>query len=125
MIDNDAALALRTRDMAAALWGRIKAMPMAASGAINAIATVMEPKKLVLLNPAREFVEIARARTDPARIDIVVSDPADVAILLGIPTDRPAGDDTGSVAYLCNGPVCLPPIREASALEDALKPVGS
>ncbi len=123
LLENDAQLALRTRRMAAALWGRVKDMPMAASGAVNAIATIMEPKKLVLLNPAKDFLDVAYANVDPARLDLIVSDRAmaDALIPGGAPTAQPEGNN-GAVAYLCNGPVCLPPIVSAEALHAALRP---
>ena len=125
LIDNDADLTLRTRRMAAAVWGRIKYMPMAASGAVNAFATIMEPRKLVLLNPTKEFVDAANANADPSRLDLIVTDPATVDALIpgGAPIfQRESGEATGAVAYLCNGPVCLPPITDAAALRAALEP---
>ncbi len=125
LIDDDADLAVRTREQAAALWGRVKEMPMAASGAVNAIATVAQPKKLVLLNPAKDMIEVMRANADPGRLDLIVADAstADELVADGtVAAYLESGKQKGPVAFLCNGPVCLPPITGAEELAAALRP---
>ena len=125
LVDDDADLALRTRKQAAALWGRVKDMPMAASGAVNAINTVAEPKKLVLLIPANDMIDVARANIDPGRLDLIVTDAATADGLVpgsSVGAYLESGKQKEAVAFLCNGPVCLPPITGAEELKAALRP---
>ena len=128
LIDDNADLTLRTRTMAAAMWGRVKEMPMAASGAVNAIATVANPRKLVLLNPANDMIQAMRESVDPGRFDLIVRD-ADTADTI-VPGDTvsayvESGKQKGAAAFLCNGPVCLAPITDAEELKLALRPGSS
>lgn len=123
LLSDDADLTNRANAMAAALWGRIKDMPMAASGTVNAIATIQSPKKLILVNPAKDMIETIRSTPDPSRMDLLVDDLETARSLVG---DRQAIDQTDSgkqhqaAAFLCNGPVCLPPIDNAEDLKKAL-----
>lgn len=123
LLTDDAVLSGRAATMASALWGRIKDMPMAASGAVNAIGTIQVPKKLVLVNPAKEFIEVIRSTPDPSRIDLVVGDLETAHSMIGnnpsvAKTD--SGKQKEAVAFLCHGPVCLPPIEDAQELRTAL-----
>jgi len=125
LLDADPGLTSRTTTMAAALWGRINSIPMAASGAVNAVDTVMAPKKLVLVKPTPDMIDIMRANPDPSRIDLVVNDVATTGSL--VPDDmaavyRDSGKEDGATAFLCHGPVCLPPIRDTEILRNALQP---
>ncbi|MCR9136930.1 MAG: thioredoxin domain-containing protein [Alphaproteobacteria bacterium] len=123
LLNDDAALSGQATTMASALWGRVKDMPMAASGAVNAIATVQVPKKLVLVNPAKDFIEVIRSAPDPSRIDLIVGDLETAHGMIGsIPpaTNHDSGKQKGAMAFLCHGPVCLPPIDDAQELKSAL-----
>ncbi|MCY6383173.1 thioredoxin domain-containing protein [Hoeflea prorocentri] len=106
----------------ASLWGRIRQIPMAASGTINAIDTVANPKNLVLLNPAKEILDVVHRHTDPSRIDLVARTEDEVRDLIGGATGFDSGKQKGTAAFLCNGPVCLPPVFDAKSLEELLRP---
>jgi hypothetical protein len=124
LLSGDAELSTKTASMAAALWGRVKEMPMAASGAVNAIDTVLTPKKLILLNPAKEMLQVARATPDPSRLDIVVEDAAAARGLVPdttVTANFDSGKQKRAAAFLCHGPVCLPPILDAEELRTALR----
>ena len=128
LVDDDAALSLRTRKQAAALWGRVKEIPMAASGAVNAIDIIAQPRKLVLLNPVNDMIEVMRANADPGRLDLVVTDAsvADGLVPDGtVATYLESGNQKEAAAFLCNGPVCLPPITGTEELSTALRPAPS
>lgn len=125
LLTDDAELTIRANRMAAALWGRVKEIPMAASGTVNAIGTLQFPKKLVLLNPANEMLQVIRSIPDPARLDLIVSDlkTARTVIQDGFPVDNyESGKQQKTAAFLCHGPVCLPTINDAEALRAALQP---
>lgn len=123
LLSDDADLTTRAVQMAAALWGRIKDMPMAASGTVNAIATIQSPKKLVLVNPAKDMIETIRSMPDPSRMDLIVGDLETAHRLVG---DRQSfgqsdsGKQPKATAFLCHGPLCLPPIDNAETLKRAL-----
>jgi len=123
LLSDDADLTNRSIEMAAALWGRVKDMPMAASGTVNAIATIQAPKKLILVNPAKDMMGAIRSTPDPSRMDLFVSNLKTARRLVG---DRQAvgqydsGKQKMSTAFLCHGPLCLPPINDAKELKKAL-----
>jgi hypothetical protein len=115
LVNGDAGLSLSSARSAAAAWGRVNNTPMAASGIVNAIDTIIHAKKLVLKNPSRDMLDVARSHPDPGRLDIVV--PADAAMDHLLPADISA---EAPGAYFCKGPVCLPPIRTAEELDGIL-----
>ncbi|MCP4319901.1 MAG: thioredoxin domain-containing protein [Hyphomicrobiales bacterium] len=107
---------------AASTWGRVSQVPMAASGTINAIDTIRNPKKLVLQNPAKEMLSAARTNPDPARIDLVSGASGDASVLLPASIQNDSGKQNDAAAYLCHGPTCLPPVFDAEALKVLLQP---
>ena len=124
VISSNLDLASKASAFAASTWGRVNQIPMAASGTINAIDTIQNPKKLVLQNPAKEMIGVAWSSTDPSRIDLMVGDAKSAGALL--PPDRhsDSGKENEAAAYLCHGPVCLPPVFDAPALKALLRPGG-
>ena len=125
LLDSDPVLTVRTTKMAAALWGRIKSIPMAASGAVNAIDTVLQPKKLVLTRPSAEMLAVVRANPDPSRIDLILDDVAAAGTFLPDETSAASLDlntENKGAAFLCHGPSCLPPIFDAETLRSAIEP---
>jgi len=107
--------------MAAGLWGRINPIAMAASGGVNAIHSVLQPAKLVLVNPTKDMLDTIRTNPDPARMDIVVNSDQGAETLIPDRSIYESGKQTGSAAYLCYGPQCLPRIFNARELDAALK----
>ncbi len=125
LLSDDVELTARANTMAAALWGRVKGMPMAASGAVNAIGTVQAPRKLVLVNPAKDMLDVVRSLPDPSRIDLIVTDLAAAQSVISSPisdANPESGKQAPATALLCHGPVCLPPINDADQLRAALQP---
>ena len=83
-----------------------------------ATSLAASPRKLVLVDqPGKEvFAEVAARLPDPRRVDLQLEVGADPVPLPVIPdTSRPA-------AWLCDGPVCLPPIHSPGELEKRLSP---
>ncbi|MEX3010825.1 thioredoxin domain-containing protein [Hoeflea sp. TYP-13] len=115
-------LPAKTAVFAASTWGRVSQVPMAASGTINAIDTVQNPKKLVLQNPAKEMLAVVRSNPDPSRIDLVAAASHGVETLLPDSADYDPGKQKEAAAYLCHGPTCLPPVFDAQALKELLSP---
>ena len=111
----------KANTMAAGLWGRINPIAMAASGGVNAIHSVLQPVKLVLVNPAKDMLDTIRTNPDPARMDIVLESNQGAEALIPDRSIYETGKQTGSAAYLCYGPQCLPPIFNARELDAALK----
>ncbi len=107
---------------AASTWGRVNPVPMAASGTINAIDTMHNPLKLVLQNPANEMMELVTRNPDPARIVLTVNSVDGAAALLPGDALTDSGKQNRATAFLCRGPVCLPPVFDSDSLEALLKP---
>ncbi|WP_419907085.1 thioredoxin domain-containing protein [Hoeflea sp.] len=122
MLAPDLELPARASDFAASLWGRVRHIPMAASGALNAIDTIQQSRKLVLLNPAKEMLDVIHSIPDPARIDLIAGTPEEAEMLLPGSADYDSGKTKGPAAYLCRGPVCLPPVFDATGLSSLLRP---
>ena len=122
VLSSDFDLPQKASAFSAALWGRIRQIPMAASGTINAIDTVAGPKKLVLMNPAKDMLDVVRRHMDPARIDLIAMTEDQLRGLLPGGAEYEPGKQKGTAAFLCNGPVCLPPVIDAKALDELLRP---
>ena len=122
MISPDLDLPAKAATFSASLWGRVRQIPMAASGAVNAIDTVGQSKKLVLLNPAKDMLEVIRSVPDPARLDLIARTADEAHMLLPGSADYDSGKTKGPAAYLCRGPVCLAPVFDAQALAGLLRP---
>ena len=122
LLSRDYGLPGKAATFAATTWGRVNAVPMAASGTINAIDTLHHPLKLILQNPTKEMRDPVRANHDPARLVLSAYSAGDATLLLpdGTPTD--SGKQKKTAAYLCRGPVCLPPVFDGGALAALLKP---
>lgn len=127
LLSDDPELTTRAAEMASSLWGRVKEMPMAASGTVNAIGTIQFPKKLVLVNPAKDMIGVIRSMPDPSRLDLIVTDLETARGLIGDSQTfdgYESGKQQKTAAFLCHGPVCLPPMEEAQDLRTALLPDG-
>ncbi|MEM9104332.1 MAG: thioredoxin domain-containing protein [Pseudomonadota bacterium] len=107
---------------AASTWGRVNEVPMAASGTINAIDTMHNPLKLVLQNPAKDMIDLVHANPDPARIVLTVDSIEAASAWLPGGSETDSGKQNEAAAYLCRGPVCLPPVFDSKALSALLKP---
>ena len=116
-IANNTEFTRRAETALAAAWGRTKANPFASPGILNAADTVLRVPKLVVTGPeAGALGRVAQRHPDPARLDIHLSLPADIKRHLGVSPEKPRAE----LAYLCRGPVCLPPIAEPDDLERLL-----
>jgi uncharacterized protein YyaL (SSP411 family) len=118
-IEDDAELMGHAVSVAEAALGRASGQPYGQPGILQACALVLNPMKLLLVSASEELVSEANRTPDPRRVDRLVQSAAaaETALIPDIPdmgTDEPA-------ALLCHGPVCLPPIRDADALAEALK----
>ena len=112
LVFSDSGLQEKTDRLAARLWGRVRQNPHGHAGIINALALHLEPAKLILSKADGPLAAIARAYPDPHRIDMPGEGHAS---RFSPQKERPA-------AWLCNGPVCLPPIFDAASLEAILAP---
>ncbi|MEM6463677.1 MAG: thioredoxin domain-containing protein [Pseudomonadota bacterium] len=121
LVSGNLDLASKASAFAAATWGRINTIPMAASGTINAIDTIINPKKLVLRNPAKEMLDVVRSNPDPSRLDLIVSESQEAGGLLPPGTNIESGKEKETAAYLCLGPACLPPVFDAKALTELME----
>ena len=121
MIAPDFDLPAKAAAFSASLWGRVRQIPMAASGAVNAIDTVRQSKKLVLVNPAKDMIEAIRSMPDPSRLDLIARNAEEAQALLPGSADYDSGKTKGPAAYLCRGPVCLPPVFDADSLSGLLR----
>ncbi|MBW8638349.1 thioredoxin domain-containing protein [Hoeflea sp. WL0058] len=120
-LTNDPELTLRTTYSAAASWGRVRTTPLAASGIVNAIATALEPRKLIVLNPTKQIVDLIIGQPDPSRMDITLMDETDAQEFLPADAVYESGEGSGR-AYLCKGAVCLPPVETVEELAALLSP---
>jgi uncharacterized protein YyaL (SSP411 family) len=116
----DPALAGRAERAAVAAAGRATARRHGQAGILNAVLCVMEPRRLVIVEPkgASLFVPEANRAPDPRRVDIVVDCRTD-----GTADSLPDGtriDPARPAAYLCLGTRCLPPVGSATALRSLL-----
>lgn len=88
------------------------------TGIVHAASIARQPLKLLMNDPSGEtFVPVANRLPDPRRVDIVLGPEEG-------PAERQAGiivDRTVPAAYLCIGQSCLPPFRDATTLEAALR----
>lgn len=109
--------------MAQSVWGRINQMPMAASSTVNAIATIQNPLKLVLVNPANDMHAVVLKNPDPARLDIIVNSTQEAREQMSaMPVhNNESVKEVRAAAYLCRGPVCLMPVFDAQALGALLR----
>jgi uncharacterized protein YyaL (SSP411 family) len=113
-------LAARAFDIAASAAGRAAHQRYGQAGIVNTIPLVLNPRKLVMVEPTEGslFVPEANRLPDPRRIDlsVPVSDKSAKLTLPGgaeIDTSRPA-------AYLCMGLTCLPPIGDPADLRETM-----
>ncbi len=120
-LTNDPELTIRAANSAAASWGRVKTTPLAASGIVNAIATALEPRKLIIANPTKQISDLLIGQPDPSRMDITVTDKKDALGFLPSDVSYESGEGINR-AYLCKGPVCLPPVETAEELAALLSP---
>ena len=110
-------LTRRAETALAAAWGRIQANPFASAGIVNAADTLLRAPKLVITGPDTSTLrESAMHQPDPARLDLSLSDPKEILRHVG----TTGGQKPGNFAYLCRGPVCLPPISDAKELDRLL-----
>lgn len=90
------------------------------TGIVHAASIARRPLKLLMNDPAGDmFVPAANRLTDPRRVDIVLGPEEGLA-------ERQAGitvDRAVPAAYLCIGQSCLPPLRDGTTLEAALRGV--
>ncbi len=117
----DAALTEQAYATAEHAVGRIAQQAYGQAGIINASALALQPMKLVLVEDPQNasLVSVANRNPDPRRVDriIRIGTEANRSLLPGgvTPrTDRPG-------AYLCTGPVCLPPVTDPGELDGLLR----
>ncbi|MEO4043856.1 thioredoxin domain-containing protein [Hoeflea sp. CAU 1731] len=123
-LTNDPELTLRTMNSAAASWGRVRTTPLAASGIVNAIATALEPRKLIVLNPTKQVSDLLIGQPDPSRMDITLMDEENAQEFLPADAVYESGEGS-SRAYLCKGSICLPPAETAEELAALISPPDS
>ena len=116
-VSQDVALAGRADRALAAAWGRIRDNPFGSVAIVNAADTVLRAPKLVMTGPGRQALgEVAFRHPDPARLDLRLTEEDALMRHVG----PAAGDPSGAAAYLCRGPVCLPPVSSADELDRLL-----
>ncbi len=124
LVSENLDLSDKATQMAQAVWGRVNQMPMAASSTVNAIATIQNPLKLVLVNPANDMRSVIINNPDPARLDIIVTSGDEVRQQVpdqSVHDNNESGEEKRPAAYLCRGPQCLPPVFDAQALDALLR----
>ncbi|TPW27268.1 thioredoxin domain-containing protein [Pararhizobium mangrovi] len=123
LVTDDPIHAERTETALAAAWGRVRANPFVAVSIVNAADTVMNGAKLVATSASAEFAEVAAAKPDPARIDLVFAPNGqhDASRQLAASGNEPETLER-SAAYLCRGTTCLPPVETGEALAWLLDP---
>ncbi len=116
-VAQDPGLAGRADRALAAAWGRIRDNPFGSVAIVNAADTVLRAPKLVMTGPGRQALgEVASRHPDPARLDLRLTEEDALMRHVG----PAAGDPSGAAAYLCRGPVCLPPVSNADDLDRLL-----
>jgi uncharacterized protein YyaL (SSP411 family) len=118
----DPDLAAKAFDAAASAVGRAAHQRYGQSGIVNTIPLVLQPRKLVMIEPdgAPLFVPEANRTPDPRRVDVTVSI-SKTAERLALPGGAEI-DPSKPAAYLCIGMTCLPPITDPAELRQALSP---
>ncbi|MBX3579289.1 MAG: thioredoxin domain-containing protein [Rhizobiaceae bacterium] len=109
----------RAWDLAELAAGRAAGQAYGQAGIVNACATVLAQRKLVVVGPSEsELVSVANRVLDPRRVDrIVAPGTASEPLPGGVPVD------TGHPgAWLCTANTCLPPIHDPETLAAALRP---
>ncbi len=104
--------------IARAATGRIAGQAYGQAGIVNGCTILESTRKLVIVESSGGHLShTALGLPDPRRIDLVLPPGAE-------PVELPGGVvlDTGQpAAWLCIGQACLPPIRDAGELENALR----
>lgn len=106
LVLSDPELQRQTDRLAERLWSRISGQPHGYSAIMNALRLNLEPRKLVIAERDGALATVARTYPDPARLDVIIN-----------PDEAPAEwKSERPAAWLCSGPVCLPPVHDPDAL---------
>lgn len=124
MATSDTALHERALVAADAACRRIADQRYGQAGILHAAEIARRARKLVIVDDeGLELVSAANRFPDRARTDIVLRQGSDDAGPLELP-DGTVIDRSTPGAWLCMGQTCLPPVREAAALERLLRQPG-
>ena len=101
-------------------WDSIVRVPHAHNALLLAVEEYVEPPQTIIVRGTEPALAAWQARSlqhySPGRLCFAI--PADVDNLPGLLNERKS--DEGTVAYLCEGHVCGPPIKDLTAFEAAL-----
>ena len=103
----------------AAAWQPLAEYPHAHGTLLNALESLLSPPDVIVIrgdSPDAQWQRLAQAGFNPQRL--VFSIPADATDLPGALAERRAGE--GTLAYLCRGHVCAPPVTRLEELAGAL-----
>jgi uncharacterized protein YyaL (SSP411 family) len=103
----------------AAAWQPLAEYPHAHGTLLNALESLLRPPDVIVIRgdrPDAPWQRLAQAGFNPQRL--VFSIPADATDLPGALAERCAGD--GTMAYVCRGHVCSPPVTRLEELAAAL-----
>lgn len=105
LVLSDATLQNHADALAQGLWSRLR-QPHGHAAILNALRLNLEPRKLVISEKNGALADIARSWPDPSRLDVILDPDTCTAQWKN---EKPA-------AWLCSGPVCLPPVHDPAAL---------